>query len=129
MSTGTWTTSRPRPRGHGRSREMHQLLNTHLSLIPELRVVIIVCVQVQMPSGNECVEFRVYDKTVLSAILACTRLPEGYGGLDAENLASVRLANKFWKESLPKRLMWAMTEGPFDATSRGPQSEVLKSHY
>ena len=68
--------------------------------------------QVQLPSGNKDFEFRVYDNTLLSSLLTGNRVLGGHGGIEADSLASVRLANKIWKESLSKRLVWTMTKGP-----------------
>ena len=83
--------------------------------------------QVQLPSGNEDLEFRVYGHTLLSTFLTGNRVPEGHGGLVADNLASVRLANKSWKERLSKLFGVDHDQGPLDATSRALQSEVLRS--
>jgi hypothetical protein len=67
--------------------------------------------QVQLPSGNADFEFKVYDNPLLSTLLTINRVLGGHGGLAADILASVRLANKLWKANLPKRLVWSMTEG------------------
>ena len=70
--------------------------------------------QLQLPSGSEDLEFRVYDNTLLSTALHPRHKQPNYwihGVLEANNLASVRLVNKLWKESLSKRLVGTMTEG------------------
>ena len=68
--------------------------------------------QVQLPSGNEDLEFRAYDETLLSTLTGSRGLGgPSLGGLEAESVASLRLGNTLWKESLSKRCVWAMTEG------------------
>ena len=67
--------------------------------------------QVHLASGNEDFEFRVYENTLLSTRFTGRLVLGCHGGLEADSLASVCLANKIWKEGLSKRLVWTMTDG------------------
>ena len=66
---------------------------------------------------------------MLSTLLTGSRVLGGHGGLEADSLASVRLASKLLKENLLKRLVWTMTEGllmpPAEVSSQRSSSPIL----